>query len=131
MKRIITLLILAVTLSAASLSEQTTRLNKVLWVNQKLFGLTNLYIEMEVKHPSDMQAKGVWGDTFIKDGIPHIEILAVEDFPPAFPIADRAAMQNKTLQHEVMHIVMIQLGVPDKAQDALIEGLQPGMQVIR
>lgn len=131
MKRILTLLLLTGTMYAASLSEQTARLNKALWVNQKLFGLTDLFIVLEVKHPAGMQVQGVWGDMFVKDGLPYVEVVALEDFPPSFPAAKRIAMQNKILQHEVMHIVMTQLGVPDKAQDALIEGLQPGMQVIR
>ncbi len=114
--------------SIDSLTVQSARLAKVLWANQQQFALTSGWIDVHVMHPKDMKCHECWGDQWADAQGNHVEVMAQEDFPASYPVSQRAKMQNEITQHEVMHIVLTKLGVPDKVQDDLIEGLRPAMR---
>lgn len=128
MKQLFIILLFPVLLIAGSLDQQTARLSKILWENQKQFKLTEIWVDVKVKHSKDMKCTYCWGDEYNDESGSHIEVMAKEDFPPSFPQGKRDKFQNEILQHEVLHIVMTRLGVPDQAQDGIIEGLRPAMQ---
>jgi hypothetical protein len=111
-----------------SISQQEAHLNKVLYKIEKQFGLSDRFIILHVKRDGTTKAKGVWGDSWQDEDGGHIEILALEDYPPAMPAREARRFQEKVLQHEVMHFELTHLGVPGDFQDGLIEGLQGALR---
>lgn len=114
---------------APTLAQQTSHLEDVLWYNQQLFHLEAAYISISAKHGKDMASHTAWGDVHADaSGSPEIEILALEDYPPAIPFAQRQVLQNEVVMHEVLHVVLREIGVPDAAQDTIIKTLRPVMR---
>lgn len=116
---------LSCTNKVPSLKEQTQSLYKQLYSDEKLLGLTDVYVVLEVKHPTSMHDKNVWGDVHFETGIPQVEVLALEDFPEQVPWKERKVQQIATVRHELLHIFLYQLGVPGDAQDEIIYKFQP------
>jgi hypothetical protein len=135
MKRLLLTLLLAFSLTACakslgSLERQTEHCAKLLQYEQKQFGIEQIYISIQVKHPKDMKDKNIWGDMFISpEGLPQIEILAQEDFPPGMSAKDRRHQQDEIVVHELLHVVLIQHGVPEQVQDDLIEAIRPAVRL--
>lgn len=111
-----------------SLSVQEARLNKTLNKVEKQFGLEDTGIVLQVKPADQLSAKGVWSLSFADDSGAHIEILALQSYPPSMPLRRARAFQKEVVQHEAMHFVLMRLGVPHDAQDRLIHGLQGAMR---
>lgn len=116
-----------------SLEKQHATLEKTLWKLQKEYALTDVYIDLYVRKWDEMYGRGNWGTTW-KDGLTglwRIEILAAESYPKQTPAKKITEHQQKTLQHEALHLVLIREGVPEQAQDGLIEAIQPHVRKVR
>jgi hypothetical protein len=100
---------------------QTLRLTKTLWVLQKQFDLTKIRVEVHAVRRQNMGDCHCWG----REWDNYIEVMAVEDMPMSIPWEHRKQFQAEILQHEVMHIVLTNLGIPPDAQDIIIERLRP------
>lgn len=134
MKKLLALLVCSMGLGVAgdTLATQTARLQKVLWTDQKLFGLHENYIDVQVRRLKDMKCGGIcWGDGYSDEHGSHIEITAVEDFPASYPVGLRKQMQNKIVMHEVLHFVLHTAGVPPDVEDGVIFAVIPGMKGVK
>jgi hypothetical protein len=116
-----------VRLQNESTEAQTERLTKELWKLQNQFGLTKYEAMVHASRTSDMHDCGCLGSTELGVGVPNILIMRTQDMPASIPQEDRIAFQNEVLQHEVMHIVLTEVEVPQDFQDKLIHRLQPSM----
>lgn len=112
-----------------SLGEQRWRLQQVLARDQKLFHLEQYAMDLDVVHQGAFHSgEECWGDLY--EG-PHgfmVEIIAKEDMPPYWTDAQKRAWQRDVVQHEVLHIVLTEQGVPQDFQDKLIYRLLPEMR---
>lgn len=109
-----------------SLSAQRWRLQQVLARDQKLFHLEQYATDLEVRHSGQFHSgEEVWGDLYEGQHGFIIEILALEDMPSYWTDEQRKAWQRDVVQHEVLHIVLSEQGVPEDFQDKLIYRLLP------
>jgi hypothetical protein len=134
MKRLLLTLLLAFGMtscaaSLGSLERQTEHCAKLLQYEQKQFGIEQIYISLQVKREKDMKEKNVWGSMSVTDGVPRIEITALEDMPPGMSAKDRRHQQDEIVVHELLHVILIQHGVPEEVQDDIIEAIRPGVRL--
>lgn len=113
-----------------ALTVQEATLQKVLRADQDRAGFHDSVINLSVKLDKDMVLKNgdpclCWGQTYAKDGYYQIDILAAQSYPKNFPAKDIAYHQRQVVQHEVLHIVFHELGMPDQYQDQYITALLP------
>jgi hypothetical protein len=112
-----------------STEDQTIRLNQELWKLQNQFQLEHSEVVVHAVREKDMLNEGkpckCWGWTNVETN--DIAIMDIRDMPMSIPWKERAPFQNLILQHEVLHIVFTQLGMPGPVQDRFIEALQPFM----
>lgn len=127
MKRLLLILLFPIlAYSRDHLRSEQRQVEKELWRQEQTLGLTNVYFNIHVRRLKDMVRKNVWGDLDLETH--EIEILATEDFPNAMPRSARDRFQKEIVKHEVLHIKLKTMGVPDEAQDDIIEGLRPAIK---
>lgn len=115
--------------SDQSTEAQTIALQPTLWKLQNQFHLTNVDLDVRVVRKSDMRdPDGRWCECWGRNnGEGYIEIEDFRDMPMSIPWNRRKQFQKEILQHEVMHTVLTDLGVPPQAQDGIIETLRPAL----
>jgi hypothetical protein len=136
MKKLLTTLAILLTLVgctppafADTIAQEQRRCEKILWYEQKQLALEQLGITLHVLRAKDMKDKAVWGSMRITDDGPVIEIRATEDYQPAMSAKERRHQQDEVVIHELLHILLIQCGVPNPAQDTIIEAIRPGVRL--
>ena len=127
-KLLASILLLSLTLPARlyAAPDDVAALQAYLWKLEKQFDLTSVAIDLHILPRTQMYEKnGVWGDCWYDNAGSHIEVMAARDFPNSYPRSEIGKMQQRILQHELMHLAMIHAGIPNEIQDAVIELLQP------
>ena len=112
-----------------SLAVQQHRVEQVLWYEQKQFGLDQIYITVQVLPGKAMTTPNVWGSMVLSPAGPVIEIRAMEDYTAGMTVLERRQHQKEIVVHEVLHVLMLQKGVPVEAQDVIIEAVRPGVRI--
>jgi hypothetical protein len=135
MKKLISVLLSLVVLTGCAfagpptLAEQQRHCEKILWYEQKQFSLDQIGITLRVLRGKDMKDKMAWGSMQLTDHGPDIEILATDDYEPSMSAKERRHQQEEVVIHELLHILMVQCGVPQTAQDTIIEAIRPGVRL--
>lgn len=125
MKYVLIAFLLTGSMLGQTLAEQTAHCGKVLWFYQKQASLTNVFMEIKVLRREQVKEKNAWGSIEYTPGGPVIEIVALQDFPTQMSMRERKKMQEVIVRHEILHAVLKTVGVPDTAQDSLIDTLLP------
>lgn len=102
----------------------------MLWYEQKQFGYEDWLVHLYVKRAKDMPP-AVWGITRFdtKDHLIEMDILAQEDYQSGMSDKEKQYQQREVVVHEFLHLVMEKVGVPEKAQDEIIEAVRPGVKL--
>ena len=111
-----------------SLDSQSQRLAPELWKIQKQFGVDQYLLTVHAVSAETMLKwcpEVCWGATDVQHA--DIYILRTQDMATSMPQELRVSFQNLILQHEVMHVVLTEIGVPGDAQDTIIRRLQPSL----
>lgn len=115
--------------SLPTLVAQQKRAEAVLWFEQKQFQLDQITMTIKVLRAKDMKEKTAWGAMELHSNGPYIEILAEDDYEPAMTVKERKHQLDEIVVHELLHVLMIQQGVPHDAQDSIIEAVRPGVKI--
>lgn len=115
--------------SLPPLETQQKRAEQVLWYEQKVFGLDQVFTTIVVLRSKDMKAKDAWGSMTITPGGPVIEIMALQDYQPGLTIKELKHQQDEIVIHELLHVLLTSIGVPQNFQDAIIESVRPGVKL--
>ena len=113
-----------------TLAEQSWRCQQQMHQDLILFHIDQYAPDLIVVHKGQFheKTKEVWGDTYFDDGGTHIEIMSIDDMPPYWTTDGKLTFQRRIVQHEVLHIVLTAMGMPDEFQDPIILRLEPEMK---
>lgn len=129
-KKFLSTILLMTTLCLGdSLVTQQHRAERTMWFEQKQFGLDKIYMTIHVRSAKAMHEKNCWGSMHLTPDGPDIEVMAMEDYTAGMSRAERRRHQKEVVAHEILHVLMIRTGVPNSAQDSIIEAVRPGVRI--